>query len=409
VEKGGEEIQLTQSNFGKLMKKRDREFRKNVYNRFYDTFNHYTNTIGTTFGKNVRSNVKMANIRNYDSARHAALKSSNIPTEVYDNLVETVEDNLDVLHRHVELKKKALDVDKLEMWDVYMPITESDEPEISYEEAQEYILKALQPLGGEYIEKVGEVFDKRWIDVYENKGKRSGAYSGGSYDTPPYILMNYQDDVSSMYTLAHEMGHSIHSYHTNENQPYVYSDYKIFVAEVASTVNEALLTKYLLENAESDKLKRHALNHSLENFRNTLFRQTLFADFEHRIHQLVENGESITPEKATEIYGNLKEKYYKTAEIDDKVRAEWMRIPHFYYNFYVYQYATGVSAANALSEQILENGSGDYLEFLKTGSSKYPLEALKVAGVNMSGPEPIKQAIEVYRDQLQKAEELVQQ
>ena len=407
VEKDGEEVQITQANFGKLLKKNDRSFRKKVFEGFYDTFDDYTNTIGTTFSKNVRSNVKMSGIRGYGSARERALDSSNIPVKVYDNLVETVEDNLDALHGHVELKKEALDVEELNMWDVYMPITEDEEPEISFEEAKDYIIEALQPLGDKYVERVEEAFDKRWIDIYENKGKRSGAYSGGAYDTPPYILMNYQDDVSSMYTLAHEMGHSMHSYFTNENQPYVYSNYDIFVAEVASTVNEALLTRYLMENAENERIKRHALNHSLENFRNTLFRQTLFADFEHRAHREIEEGGTITHERATEIYGNLKEKWYEPAEIDDRIRQEWMRIPHFYYNFYVYQYSTGMSAAMTLSQKILSEGPEDYLEFLKTGSSKYPLEALKVAGVDMSSPEPVEQAIDIYRERIEDAEDLV--
>ena len=407
VEKDGEEVQITQANFGKLLKKNDRSFRKKVFEGFYDTFDDYTNTIGTTFSKNVRSNVKMSGIRGYGSARERALDSSNIPVRVYDNLVETVEDNLDALHGHVELKKEALDVEELNMWDVYMPITEDEEPEIGFEKAKEYIVEALQPLGDKYVERVEEAFDKRWIDIYENKGKRSGAYSGGAYDTPPYILMNYQDDVSSMYTLAHEMGHSMHSYFTTENQPYVYSNYDIFVAEVASTVNEALLTRYLMENAENERIKRHALNHSLENFRNTLFRQTLFADFEHRAHREIEEGGTITHERATEIYGNLKEKWYEPAEIDDRIRQEWMRIPHFYYNFYVYQYSTGMSAAMTLSQKILSEGPEDYLEFLKTGSSKYPLEALKVAGVDMSSPEPDEQAIDIYRERIEDAEDLV--
>lgn len=288
-----------------------------------------------------------------------------------------------------------------------MPITESESPEISYQEAKEHILEALKPLGEDYVEKVREGLDSGWVDVYENRGKRSGAYSSATYDSKPYILMNYQDDVSSMYTLVHELGHSMHSYFSTENQPYVYSGYSIFVAEVASTVNEALLTRHLLENAESDRLKKHALNYYLEGFRNTLFRQTMFADFEKKVHEKVEEGQALTAEGLTELYSGLKEEYHKPVEMDEHIQREWMRIPHFYYNFYVYQYATGISAAETLVEKILEEGSEDYIEFLSSGSSDYPLEVLKTAGVDMEKRKPVQKTLQHYREHLEEAKELI--
>lgn len=403
----GEKIEITQSNFTNLMKNQDREFRKKVHEKFYSEIAKVSNTVGSNFEKNINRNVKMADIRNYESARNASLFSNNIPVDVYDNLLETVEENLEVLHSHLELKEEALGVESLKPCDVYMPITESESPEISYEEAKEHILEALKPLGEDYVEKVREGLDSGWVDVYENRGKRSGAYSSATYDSKPYILMNYQDDVSSMYTLAHELGHSMHSYLSKKNQPYTYSGYGIFVAEVASTVNEALLTRHLIENAESDRLKKHALNYYLEDFRNTLFRQTMFADFEKKVHEKVEDGEALTAEGLTEVYGGLKEDYHKPVEMDEHIQREWMRIPHFYYNFYVYQYATGISAAETLVEKILEQGSDDYIEFLSSGSSDYPLEVLKKAGVDMEERKPVQKAIQHYREHLEKAEELI--
>ena len=403
----GEEIEITQANFTRLLKNRDRDFRSEVYEKFYRSINSVNNTIASNFEKNIRRNVKMATIRDYGSARKASLFSSNIPVEVYDNLLDTVEDNIGALHRHLELKQEVLDVDTLRPEDVYMPITKSESPKISYEDAKNYVLEAVKPLGEDYHEAMREGIESGWIDVFENRGKRSGAYSSSTYDSQPYILMNFQDDVSSMYTLAHELGHSMHSYYTMKNQPHVYSGYSIFVAEVASTVNEALLTRYLLENAESEKLKRHALDHYLENFRNTLYRQTMFADFEKEVHEKIEDGGALTSESLTERYGELKEEFHKPVELDENIRREWMRIPHFYYNFYVYQYATGISAAETLVEKIREEGPEDFIEFLSSGSSDYPLEVLRDAGVDMTESDPIEKAIRHYREHLDKAEKLV--
>ena len=402
----GGKIEITQSNFTKLLKNSNRDFRGTVYRSFYGELNSIRNTVATNFEKNIRRNVKMAGIKGFDSAREAALFSSNIPLEVYDNLVDTVESNLDPLHTHLELKKKVLEVDELRPEDVYMPVASTESPEIDYETAKKHVIEAVEPLGGRYQEAMREGLESGWVDVYENRGKRSGAYSSSTYDAPPYILMNYQDDVSSMYTLAHELGHSMHSYYSKQNQPFVYYNYGIFVAEVASTVNEALLTRHLMENAEDPAVREHALSHYLENFRNTLFRQTMFADFEKKVHEEIENENALTPGKLDKIYGGLKEKYHSPLNLDEDIKKEWMRIPHFYYNFYVYKYATGISAAETLVEKILEDGPEDYLEFLATGSAKYPVEALKIAGVDMTESEPVETAINRYREHVKQAESL---
>lgn len=408
----GEEVRITSANFTKLLQHQNRDFRRKVHEKFYGELGNVRNTVGSTLENTTRTHVKTTRIRNYDSARKAALQPSKIPEEVYDNLIETVKDNLDLLHRHTELKQKALDVEELKPWDLYMPLVDSESPEISFEDAQSHVIQAVSVLGDEYRDKAEKgLTSEGWVDVYENKGKRSGAYSGGSYDSKPFILMNYQDDIESMFTLAHELGHSMHSYFTNQNQPYIYSGYKIFVAEVASTVNEALLTRHLLETVEDEDFRRHILSHYLERFRNTIYRQTMFADFEQRIHREIEEGGALTPDHLDQEYRELKSGFYEPAVLDEEIAREWMRIPHFYYNFYVYQYATGMSAATALAAQILKEGeeaAERYREFLKKGSSDYPLELLKDAGVNMSSPKPVEKALEVYEEHLDEMEELVQ-
>ncbi|MFQ3308522.1 MAG: oligoendopeptidase F [Candidatus Nanohaloarchaea archaeon] len=405
VEREGEEVQITNANFTKLLKDEDRDFRKEVYNGFYERIGQFRNSITTMLDKEIRKNVKMSRIRNYDTARKASLKQDNIPISVYDNLVDTVEDNLDVLHRHLELKKQVQDLDELEMHDIYMPITEKEQPEIEYEEAKQHVLEALQPLGEEYVDKAEEFLENRWIDVYENKGKRSGAYSGGTYDTPSYILLNYQEDVNSMYTLAHELGHSLHSELANQEQGYLDSQYKIFVAEIASTLNEILLTRHLLEKG---KYKEHALDYVLEGFRNTLFRQTLFADFERQTHERVENGDPLTADILGEMYGEKKKEYYKPVQMDEEIKKEWMRIPHFYYDFYVFQYSTGLSAAHAIIDEVIEEGNAeDYLDMLRKGGSDYPLEVLEDLGVDMRKPEAVEKAIERYERRVEAMEEAI--
>lgn len=406
----GEEVKITLSNFVNLLKRDDRGFRSKVYDKFFSSFNGLSNTISVSYENSVKSDNKMARIRNYDSARESSLDENNIPLEVYDNLLEAVEDNLDLLHRHVELKRRALGYDELKMWDLYTPMSQEEIEDIPYEEAQEYVLNAVEPLGEDYRNQIAEGFDSRWIDVYETPGKRAGAYSGGAYDTQPFILMNYQGDVSSLYTLAHELGHSMHSKFTSENQPYVYGDYSIFVAEVASTMHEALLTEFLLEEIEDPTFRVHVLDHFLEIFRSTLYRQALFADFEHKVHEMVESGKGLNANRLNELYGSIKEKYYEPADVDEKIEKEWMRIPHFYRAYYVYQYSTGVSASLALSRQVLEGGKSarnSYLGMLKSGSSKYSLQALSDAGVDMSQPDPVNSALSLYDEYLDEMEELV--
>ncbi len=412
----GEAVEITQSNFVNLLKRPDREFRQQVYEEYFDEWEAVRNTVAASYKNSVKADVKTAQARNYDTARQAALDGPNVPVDVYDTLVETVHDNLDKLHRHAELKQQALGVDDLQMWDIYMPLTGDEGPEVDYEQATEYVVDALEPLGEAYQSRVAEGLDSQWVDVYENEGKQSGAYSGGTYDTQPFILMNYQDDISSMYTLAHELGHSMHSELTKDEQPFVYSGYEIFVAEVASTVNEALLTAHLLETVDDPEFRKHVLNEFVERVRSTLYRQTLFAEFEHKAHELEEAGEPLTADRLDDLYRGLKTEYYEPAAIDDRIAREWMRIPHFYRAFYVYQYATGISAALAIVDDVLPNGAGgepdrdaanDYLEFLQRGSREYPLELLRIAGVDMSTSEPIDRALETYGERLEELEALL--
>ena len=394
------ETRITLSNFTKLQKHPDREFRRAVHEAFYGEWETVRNSVGTAYKNSVKTDGKLAAARNYGTARQAALDSANVPVEVYDTLVDTVRENLDALHAHADLKREALGVDELRMWDLYAPLADGESPDVPYEQAKEYIVEAVAPLGEDYQRRLAEGLDSRWVDVYENAGKQSGAYSGGTYDSQPFILMNYQDDIASMFTLAHELGHSLHSDLTSDEQPYIYSGYEIFVAEVASTVNETLLTNYLLEHVEDERFRRHVLDEYLERFRSTLFRQTMFAEFEHRAHELDEGGEALTPDVLDELYGDLKREYYETATVDEHVTREWMRIPHFYRAYYVYQYSTGISAAVALVERIEENGepaAEDYRQFLRSGSREYPLDLLRIAGVDMASPEPIESAIETYR------------
>jgi oligoendopeptidase F len=395
----GEAVEITQSNFTSLLQRPDREFREQVYDSFFEELNGVRNTLGTALNHQVRKHVKSADIRDYESPRVASLDGSNVPVSVYDALVETVESNLDTLHRHLGLKAEALGVDELAMWDVYAPIASDEGPEIEYEDATEMVIEALAPLGEEYQERVAEGIESRWIDVYENRGKRSGAYSGGTYDTQPYILLNWQSDVSSLYTLAHELGHSMHSELSSEAQPYVDADYEIFVAEVASTVNETLLTHHLLETVDDDQFRAHVLDQFLERFRSTLFRQTLFAAFEADIHDRSAAGEPLTPDRLDDLYGDRKARYYDPAQVEETIRGEWMRIPHFYYNFYVYQYATGLSAAVAIVDRLESEGEAaaqDYRDALALGGSEYPLDVLRTAGVDMAEPAPIETAIGEY-------------
>ena len=412
----GEDIEISQANFTTLQKHEHRAFRQRVHEAYYDEWETVRNTVGTSLKKQVRKDVKVARARNYETAREAALDGPNVPVAVYDTLVETVHDNLDSLHRHAETKRDALGVDDLQMWDLYTSITGEEGPGVEYEQAKEWIIEAVAPLGASYRDRLAEGLDSRWVDVYENRGKRSGAFSSGTYDTQPFILMNYQDDISSMFTLAHELGHSMHSELAQEAQPWHDAGYEIFVAEVASTVNETLLTQHLLETVDDDTLRLHVLDEYLERFRSTLYRQTMFAEFEHAIHERAENDEPLTPDVFDTLYRELKADYYEPAVIDDRVQREWQRIPHFYYNFYVYQYATGISAAVAIVDQILggtdggnavdESAAADYREMLAAGGSVYPIEALELAGIDMTTAEPIESALGVYDTYLDRIDEL---
>jgi oligoendopeptidase F len=408
----GEEVDVTHGRYITFLESGDRRVRKDAFKAVYETYGKFQNTFASTLSGTVKKDNFVAEVRNYDSARHAALSANNIPESVYDNLVDTVNKNLNLLHRYVKLRKKVLGVEELHMYDLYTPLVKDAKIEVSYDEAKDYVLKGLKPLGEEYLGILKEGFENRWVDVVENKGKRSGAYSSGAYGTNPYILMNWQDNVNNLFTLAHEFGHSVHSYYTRKSQPYTYGDYSIFVAEVASTCNEALLNDYLLNTIDDDKKRLYLLNHYLEGFRGTVFRQTMFAEFEHLIHKKAQNGEALTSELLTKEYYALNEKYFGKEDIaiDEEIGLEWARIPHFYYNYYVYQYATGFSAATALSKQILEEGDNAverYVEFLKSGSSDYPIEVLKKAGVDMTTAKPVEDACKVFEEKLNEMEQLL--
>lgn len=411
TDENGEEVEVTHGRYIRFLESEDRRVRRDAFKAVYDTYRKYENTFASTLSGAVKRNNFFARVRNYRSAREAALSKNQIPETVYDNLIETIHRYLPLLHRYVQLRKRVLGLDELHMYDLYTPLVKQVDMKVTYEEAKDILLKGLTPLGDEYISIVKEGFDNRWVDVQETRGKRSGAYSSGSYGTNPYILMNWQDNVNNLFTLAHEFGHSVHSYYTRKFQPYPYGNYSIFVAEVASTCNEALLNDYLLKTIDDEKKKLYLLNHYLETFRGTVFRQTMFAEFEHMIHQMAQNGEALTAKVLTEKYYELNKTYFGGGVvIDEEIGLEWARIPHFYYNYYVYQYATGFSAATALSKQILEEGAPAverYIEFLKAGSSDYPIEVLKKAGVDMTSPEPIEQACQVFEQKLQQLEQLL--
>ena len=413
-DENGTEVEITHGRYIRFLESEDPRVRHDAFKAVYKTYGDFKNTFSSTLSGNVKKDNFNARVRKYDSARHAALSANNIPESVYDNLVNTVTDNLHLLHRYIKLRKKVLGLDELHMYDLFTPLVKDVKMEIKYEEAKDLVIKGLAPLGEEYSKILTEGFENRWVDVHENKGKRSGAYSSGAYGTHPYILMNWQDNVNNLFTLAHEFGHSVHSYYTRKSQPYPYGNYSIFVAEVASTCNEALLNDYLLKTIDDEQKRIYLLNHYLEGFRGTVFRQTMFAEFEHMIHQKAQNNEALTAEALTESYYALNKKYFGEEDIviDEEIGLEWARIPHFYYNYYVYQYATGFSAATALSKQILEEGEPAvkrYIDFLSAGSSDYPIEVLKKAGVDMTSAEPIKNACKVFEEKLNELEQLLTQ
>lgn len=410
----GKEVRLTHGNYITMLESKNRDVRAGAFTTLYATYEKFQNTFASTLAGQVKRDNVNARIRKYSSARHAAMSNNFIPEKVYDQLVDTIHKNLPLLHRYVALRKKVLGLEELHMYDLFTPLVPEVDMPMPYEEAKEIMLKSFAPLGKEYQSIVEEGLNNRWVDVLENKGKRSGAYSSGTYGTYPYVLMNWQDNVNNLFTLAHEFGHSMHSYYSRQNQPFIYSDYSIFVAEVASTCNEELLNDYLLKTVEDPKQKIYLLNLWLDGFRSTVFRQTMFAEFEHIIHQMDQDGEALTAEGLTKIYYDLNKQYFgDDIVIDEQIGLEWSRIPHFYYNYYVYQYATGQSAATALSKQILEEGEPAverYINnFLKAGCSDYPIEVLKAAGVDMNEATPIEEACAVFEERLNELEQLLLQ
>lgn len=407
----GQQVPLTHGNYITFMESQDRSVRKAAFTNMYEAYKKLNNTLATNYNYNAKTDVVSARIRKYDSAASAALSSGNIPMDVYRNLIKEVHNYLPVVHRYIELRKKVLGVDHLRMYDVYVPLVAAPKKKISFEEAVEIMAEGLAPLGSEYIRQVRRGIESGWVDVYENQGKTSGAYSFGAYDSMPYILLNYTDTLKDVFTIVHEMGHSMHSYYTRNAQPYTYGDHSIFTAEVASTVNESLLIKHLLATEKDENMRKYLLNYYIEEFRTTLFRQTMFAEFELLAHEEIEKGGVLTAGWLNDTYNKLNDLYFGPAMEDDGyIKYEWSRIPHFYRGFYVYQYATGYSAATAISAKILEEGETareNYIKFLKSGSSDYPVELLKIAGVDMASPQPVKMAMETFKNLVDELEKML--
>lgn len=405
VKKGDEEIQITDANFTNLELDSNRKFRKEVYEKYYTVYKQFENTAASLLDGEMTANNTIAKLKKFDSARKMSLFANNLDEKVYDNLIEVIHDNIEIHRDYTSLRKKVLGLDDLGFHDIYLPLVEDYNKTYTFDEAKELILKALAPLGEDYIKKAREGFDDRWFDVMENDGKRSGGYSSGSYDTEPYILLNYNDSLDSLFTTAHELGHSMHSYYTRKTQPYIYGDYSIFLAEIASTTNELLLLNYMIDHAKDEKEKAYLLNHYVNSFKSTVFRQTMFAEFELEANKLVENSMPVTAEKLNQIYHDLNVDYFgEDIEVDKYISTEWARIPHFYMFYYVFQYATGFSSAVSLSEKILHGDKKDlekYLNFLKAGKSKYPIEVLKEAGVDMTKKDSLQKAMNACKEKLE--------
>lgn len=406
----GEEVELTHGRYIQLLESQNQDVRKGAFTAMYETYGQWKNTLATTYLGTVKKEHYFAKARKYDSSLEAALDQDNVNPEVYKNLVDSIHNHLHLLHRYVDIRKKLLGVDELHMYDLYVPMVGDEHLEIPLEEAIDLVQTGLHPLGEQYLEDLSASFKDGWIDWLENRGKTSGAYSWGTYGVHPYVLMNYQDTLDNVFTLAHELGHAMHTFYSNKNQEYVNSQYTIFVAEVASTLNEALLMNDLLQKTTEPRKRAYLLNHYLEQFRGTVFRQTMFAEFEMIVHGMIGEGKSLTAEQLGQIYYDLNKKYFGDGiVVDELIALEWARIPHFHRPFYVYKYATGFSAAVSLSQQILEEGEPAverYLGFLGGGGSDYPLDLLRGAGVDMSKPEPIIQAMQVFAELLDELEEL---
>lgn len=407
----GEEIELTKGRYIQFLESRNRDVRREAFLAMYETYGKQKNTIAATLNSSIKKDIFYSKARKYASTREASLDENNIPVSVYDSLIEAVGQNMDAMYKYVSLRKRALGVEELHMYDIYVPIVKDIEMKIPYDRAREMVAEGLKPLGEDYQALLREGYDSGWIDVAENEGKTSGAYSWGVYSAHPFVLLNYQDNVDNVFTLAHEIGHAIHTYLSNKNQPYIKSEYKIFVAEVASTLNEILLTRHLLSTLDDPKQKAYILNHYLEQFRGTVFRQTMFAEFEKVIHGMAETGQPLTFESMSEVYHSLNEKYYgPDMHVDKEISMEWMRIPHFYTSFYVYQYSTGFCAAAALADRILKEGKPAverYIRFLSGGGSDYPINLLKKAGVDMTTVDPINTALQTFSEMVDQLEQLI--
>lgn len=411
VEKDGEEIEITDANFVSLQEDKDRDFRREVYEKYYSVYRQYSNTLASTLDGEITANNVEARLRNYSSAREMSLFQNNIPEEIYDNLLEVVHDNADIHRDYTSLRKEFLGVDKLGFHDIYVPLVKNYDRKIEFDEARQIVLEALKPLGEDYVKVAREGFESRWFDVIPNKGKRSGAYSSGSYDTQPFILLNYTNTIDDVFTVAHELGHSMHSYYTRTNQPFAYGHYSIFLAEIASTTNELLLLDHMLKTSSSEEETAYLLNYFVNQFKSTVFRQTMFAEFEHKVNKLVEKGEPIPAERLHGIYKQLNEDLFgDDIDVDQYISAEWARIPHFYMYYYVFQYATGFMSAVALSQKILHGTDSDreaYLNYLKAGESEYPIEVLKKAGVDMTNKDAMNKAMDVARGALKDLREAI--
>ena len=407
----GEMVQLSDGLYSNLIQSQKREVRKNAFDVMYATYGQFENSLASTLSGVVKQHNYLARVHNYDSARSSALAENHVPTVVYDTLISEVDSHLDLLHDYVALRKQILGLDDLQMWDLYVPLTGTPSLSYTFEQAKAEAKKALVPLGEDYLKQVDYIFNNRVIDVVESQNKVTGAYSGGSYDTDAYELLNWENNIDSLYTLVHETGHSVHSMYTRQTQPYVYGDYPIFVAEIASTTNENILTEYFLDHITDPKTRAFVLNYYLDSFKGTLFRQTQFAEFEQYIHDLDAKGEPLTADMLDDFYGDLNQRYYGDAvEPGSEIAKEWARIPHFYYNFYVYQYATGFAAATALANNVVHGTSEQreaYINFLKSGSSDYPVEIMKKAGVDMTKPDYLEEAFETFKKRLAEFKDII--
>lgn len=406
----GNKVKFNESNYSLFIKSKDRSVRKRAFEMLHNKYKKYIRTITSTYKGEVETNVVLAKIRNYDSAISASLYSDNVPVDIYNNLIKVVNDNMNVLYDYYDLKKEILSLDRLHMYDTYVEIINKIDKKYSFDEAKEIVIDALSVLGDKYVKNLKKAFDEKWIDIYHSKGKRSGAYSSGNFDVNPYVLLNFEGTLNDVSTLAHELGHSMHTYLSCKNNPYQYSSYEIFVAEVASTVNELLLANYMLKNSKNKDEKLAIINHILDLYKATLYRQTMFAEFEKETHKLREKGEVLTSELLSNTYYNLVKKYFGPNVLcDDLIKYEWARIPHFYYNFYVYKYATGISAASYIVDGILNNKEGaleNYIKFLKSGGSMYPLDELKIAGVNLNSESVILSAIKTFEKYLKEFKDI---